>query len=90
MKRYTRLYEADSSKEYKNWVTDLVGNKSLNYHPDTDFKDYTDKSGKLTFSAEEAEKLNSQLDRFHKELGDDVYTLGEPILRKAVKTNLKK
>ena len=65
-------------EDVKQWIMDLYVKDHLIFHPDTPFEDYVEMEteGKRTFTDEEADKLNKELDamfEFCEGIGVDIY-----------------
>lgn len=62
---------------YKKFLGKVGPTLGIGYHPDTPFSDYVEvKSGKPTYSKEEAEQLDKERQEHIKALGDKVYDIG--------------
>jgi hypothetical protein len=57
------------------YLTDIIRFLGLAFHPDNPASEYTEQSGKQTFTPEECKVIDKNLNTVHEQLGERVYTI---------------
>ena len=71
-------YQLTCVDDVRAFFASLKNEHSLNFHPDNDFKEYVDEGGQPTYTREEANQLNNNLEECFdicNEVGEDIYSL---------------
>lgn len=72
-------YTINTSADVKAFFSDLINKHGLNFHPDTDFKDYTNEDGSNSFTKKEQKYLNKIMWKCFKvcaKMKTDIYGIG--------------
>jgi hypothetical protein len=74
--------QIQNTEDIRAFITYLVMEECLNFHPDTPFTDYICyTSNKPTYTSEECQQRENLLDQCFTLAGDEVYEIGEEIQR---------
>jgi hypothetical protein len=82
------LPETPTVREAISWVRGLARYIGPGFHPDTPFCDYVQPDGKPSFTGEQCESLERELERAWKCLdagGIDIYRVGLPMLKRMMR-----
>lgn len=87
MAKYTQDSHITTAEEVKSFFDHIVNELNINFHPDDDFKNYTNyKTHERTMDDKQAELYNRLMDEAFDVCGDEVYEIGSELLFKRLQT----